>query len=114
MIDRERWDKVKRLLQAALDRPAEERAGYLNEACGIDHDVRAEVESLLVAHAEAGSFAERPAMERLHTVADATAIEQGALPAGRQIGEYEILAWIDAGGMGDVYRARDPKLGRDI
>src|SRR5688572_23994091 len=114
MIDRERWDQVKRVLQAALERPVDERALYLNEACGNDHDLRREVESLLVAHAQAGSFAQRPAIERLDTSVGAIAIEQTALPAGHRIGAYEILSWVDAGGMGEVYRARDTKLGRDI
>src|SRR5436190_13179676 len=36
------------------------------------------------------------------------------LPAGSRLGPYEILAAIGAGGMGEVYRARDPRLGRDV
>src|SRR6185503_16671618 len=37
-----------------------------------------------------------------------------SLIAGQRLGPYEIVAIIGAGGMGDVYRARDPRLGRDI
>jgi serine/threonine protein kinase len=36
------------------------------------------------------------------------------LPPGHKIGPYEILASIGAGGMGEVYRAKDTKLGRDV
>jgi len=114
MMEAEGWDRVKRVLQAALDVPAEERTMYLRETCGDDHDLRTEVESLLVAHQQAGSFAQRPAIERLNASASTTTTDQIGLTVGQQIGAYEILTWLDAGGMGDVYRARDKKLGRDV
>ncbi|MBC7788301.1 MAG: serine/threonine protein kinase, partial [Anaerolineae bacterium] len=37
-----------------------------------------------------------------------------AIPAGTRIGPYEIVSWVGAGGMGEVYRARDPRLDRDV
>src|SRR5918996_4811121 len=37
-----------------------------------------------------------------------------SLPAGKQLGPYEIVALIGSGGMGDVYRGRDTRLGRDV
>lgn len=114
MLETERWDQIKRVLQAALDLPAEERTTYLRDTCGHDHDLRVEVESLLLAHEQAGSFAQRPAVERLTESVGATAIDRMALPVGHQIGAYEILAWVGAGGMGEVYRAHDTKLSRDV
>ena len=57
------WDRVKQVFQAALDTPPEKRAAFVREACGTDHDLRTEVDSLLLAHERAGSFAERPALE---------------------------------------------------
>ena len=53
------------MFQAALARPPAERAAFLSDVCGHDRELRSEVESLLVAHAEARSFAERPVIDAL-------------------------------------------------
>ena len=52
----DQWDRVKQIFQSALDRAPQERSAFVREACGEDGDVRTEVESLLVAHQEAGDF----------------------------------------------------------
>ena len=97
------WPRVKGILQSALDRAPEERTAFVREACGEDGDLRAEVESLLLAHQEAGTFAE----------AGLGIADSGDL-IGREVGAYRILSLLGAGGMGEVYRARDIKLGRDV
>jgi len=50
MTDAARWDRVKEVLQQALERPPEERGAFLCDACGGDRDLEHEVESLLIAH----------------------------------------------------------------
>src|SRR5215467_15870190 len=75
------WDRVKQVFQAALEREPHDRAAYVRDMCGKDRGLLAEVESLLATHEEAGSFAERPAIEGLdaleHT-SDSETLTSGA------------------------------------
>src|ERR1051326_8012695 len=87
------------------------RASFLDQACGGDDDLRRDVESLLAEEKRLGNFMEEPALQ---TAARELVQDRRASWAGRQIGSYEILAFIGAGGMGDVYRARDSRLKRDV
>ena len=111
MTDPERRRRVEDLCDAALERDARERAAFVAAACGSDEALRREVEALL-AHAQtAERFLEAPIGEvAAHVLAD----EHGASLVGRQIGSHQILSLLGAGGMGEVYRARDTKLGRDV
>ncbi len=59
----ERWQDLDRLFHAALERPPEERAGFLAEACAGDEAVRSEVEALIAAHEQSGEFLDSPAYE---------------------------------------------------
>jgi predicted ATPase len=116
----DRWKQTDNLLQAALERPPEERDEFLRQACAGDAALEREVRSLLTSQQQAGNFLESPAME---LAARAMAREQreglredlprGVAP-GVKLGPYEILAPIGAGGMGEVYRARDTRLDRDV
>jgi Tol biopolymer transport system component len=111
VTDPERRRRVDELCDAALGRDVRERAAFVAAACGPDDALRREVEALL-AHAQtAERFLEAPIGElAAHVLAD----DHRASLAGRQIGSHQILSLLGAGGMGDVYRARDMKLGRDV
>ena len=103
------WRRAEDLFHAALERPADARRAFLAEACGDDADLRRTVETLLSKDAKAGRFLEAPV---LAGVAAATSA-RGAL-SGRRYGAYQVHSFLGAGGMGDVYRAHDDTLGRDV
>ena len=109
--DRQR--QITELCHAALERNASDRAAFLREACAGDEALRQEVESLLRYEDAGDQFLERPAVEevaRLVTNRPESIVDL----QGRRLGVYQIEARIGAGGMGEVYRARDTKLGRDV
>jgi Tol biopolymer transport system component len=110
MTDPARRRRVEEVCDTALDRPTGERAAFVAAACGDDHALRQEVEALLAHARTAEGFLAAP------MGAVAARVLGGATGAsvGRQISSYRILAHLGTGGMGEVYRARDTKLGRDV
>ena len=107
--DRER--DVERICHETLERPIADRAGFLAEACGGDEAVRAEVEELLAQDAAAGSFLERPALVE---AARELGTPSPALRPGQKLGSYTVVSRLGSGGLGEVYRARDATLRREV
>src|SRR5260370_17298272 len=107
----ERWQKVKEIFQAALERAPGERSAFLERMCGGDESLRREVESLVAAHEKDGGFIDSPAYE---AAAELIVDEKAELKPGQTIGAYEIVLYISRGGMGEVYQAQDRRLSRKV
>ena len=107
----DRWQQISQLYHAALTRDARDRAGFLREACAGDDALHQEVASLLSNESQAAGFLSEPAFA---AAAGIVTHADGTMLTGRRIGVYQIQTLLGAGGMGEVYRARDTKLGRDV
>ena len=92
------WHDVERILATVIDLPENDRGARLDELCGDRSQLRAEVEPLLAAHRNAGTFlkVDTEVNSELYACASLT---------GRQVGSYRLLDVIGSGGMGTVYRA---------
>src|SRR5215831_18081165 len=99
----DRWRQITGIFHAARDRDAADRAVFLADVCRDDSSLRREVDAMLAGHVDAGSFGE-------------TLVVSSAphLTPGSQLGPYRIEQLIGEGGMGEVHRARDTRLGREV
>jgi serine/threonine protein kinase/formylglycine-generating enzyme required for sulfatase activity/cephalosporin-C deacetylase-like acetyl esterase len=107
------WAAIKALFDAALEQDPAHRSSFVKERSS-DASIRAEVERLLAEHDQAGTFLSRPPMGNLAFAAESPApfrkFSEGEVLAGR----FRILRFIAAGGMGEVYKAADIRLDREV
>ena len=104
----DQWRRVREIFEGALAVPATDRDAYLLRACGGDSSARRQVEGLLASHARGSGFLETPAVILFGSS------DLGSRLEGQQLGPYDVQSRIGAGGMGEVYRARDTRLGRTV
>src|SRR5947207_13607577 len=99
----ERWERTKQILEEALRIAPEQRPAYLDWVCGTDSEMRAEVESLIASHAEAGSEFLAAAAPELLDLSSSVKLPQ--LPLNELIGHDRPAEDAGRGAMGVVYKA---------
>ena len=110
----ERWRRITEIFHAARERDPASREAFVAEACGHDPTLRREVEAMLAGLDRAGQFGETPLFASASRPELASPLDVVHLPPGSQLGPYQILSLLGAGGMGQVYKAFDPRLHREI
>lgn len=108
----ERYLRINTLADAALELPEEKRSAFLEEACEGDDELRGQVEQLLRAELSGSGLIDVPLLQQLaQDIAAAPAREN---LAGKQFHHYQVQSRIGAGGIGEVWLARDLRLGRQV
>lgn len=118
-LNPERWQQISRIFKSAISLDPEARNAYVAGQCGSDDSLRAEVDKLIASHQQAseqdfiGGMAAEAAAPLL-IIEDEVGPPQRTLSNGQQFGSYVILDPLGAGGMGEVYLARDTRLDRTV
>lgn len=111
MVPNARWRMLDGLFAEAVGLGAKDRASFLDEHCGSDLELRAELESLLRSADTAPEFLDRPILDAVRKVAE----QPGpTLRPGERVAQYLILNLLGLGGMGQVYAAQDTRLQRKV
>lgn len=105
----ERYQRVMAIFETGSQRSGDARAGFLAQACAGDLELRREVEAMLAADENSDGFLDKPADDLAAAV-----VKAGETLIGQRISHYEIVSRLGAGGMGEVYRAEDTRLNREV
>ena len=107
-----RWQRLQGLFYEALDLKPEERSAFLEKNCGTDTALRKELEELLDATEKPLEVLKKPVLEAAHSIVAEKRRE--TIAPGTQLGHYQVISMLGAGGMGEVYLAEDIRLRRKV
>src|SRR5688572_16030891 len=110
----ERWHQITEIYHAARERDSARRGAFVAEKCLGDPTLQREVEAMLDGFDHAERFGENALFDPALSLEPGSPLGVTQLTARGRLGPYEIIGALGAGGMGEVYRAHDSRLSRDV